>query len=179
MRIEQFIARSEGEWQSMRTGHSLAFKQFEEVLSRIRIKALELDNPKVIALLDSSSKQNAKHIAPFQMEWEAESEWETEQSNNLSSGSCILIPIPISTKQGIILRSLGYAEAVKAISNYEFLSDGTFSLTTTYEHSIAEEKIWFVSENVRCRFSVIKTSTGEGVIQTSFASEVRQLNILE
>ena len=30
MTIEQFIAQSEGSWKSMRSGHSLAFQQFEE-----------------------------------------------------------------------------------------------------------------------------------------------------
>ena len=37
MNIEQFVAQSEGEWRSMRSGHSLAFQYFEDVLSEIKI----------------------------------------------------------------------------------------------------------------------------------------------
>ena len=43
--------------------------------------------------------------------------------------------------------------------------------------SIPEERIWFVSEHVRCRSSVLCTSEGSGVLQTSFASEVRRLTL--
>ena len=42
MTIEQFIAQSEGSWRSMRSGHSLAFQQFEEVLSEITIEKIEI-----------------------------------------------------------------------------------------------------------------------------------------
>ena len=42
MDIEQFVAHSLGEWRSMRSGHSLAFQQFEDVLSEISIKSFEI-----------------------------------------------------------------------------------------------------------------------------------------
>ena len=58
----------------------------------------------------------------------------------------------------------------------EKLEDDTFILTTQYGQSIAEERIWFVSENVRCRSSVLRTSAGSGILQTSFASEIRRLD---
>ncbi|NCY13111.1 MAG: phycobiliprotein lyase, partial [Synechococcaceae bacterium WB8_1A_041] len=50
---------------------------------------------------------------------------------------------------------------------------------TKYGQSIAEERIWFVSDNIRCRSSVLKTASGAGVLQTSFSSEVRRINIHE
>tara|TARA_B100001964_G_C13992695_1_gene491353 strand:- start:461 stop:796 length:336 start_codon:yes stop_codon:yes gene_type:complete len=109
------------------------------------------------------------------MEWQAESDWETNVKSEVASGSCLLIPIPKTHEKGVILRSMGYAEAEKAVSNYQFLSDGTCLLMTKYGQSIAEERIWFVSKHIRCRSSVIRTSEGSGVLQTSFASEVRRL----
>ena len=75
----------------------------------------------------------------------------------------------------MLIRSLGYAESQIAKSSYEFSSDGTLVMETRYEQSIAEERIWFVSENVRCRSSILKTSEGSGILQTSFASEVKEL----
>ena len=109
------------------------------------------------------------------MEWNAESDWEPDDPNEVSSGSCVIIPVPFTSHSGHLLRSVGYAESIPAESTYSFLSDGTFVLTTQYEQSIAEERIWFVSENVRCRSSVLKTSAGSGILQTSFASEVRKI----
>lgn len=87
------------------------------------------------------------------------------------------MPVPENDTEGQLLRSVGYAEAEQAISRYRFLSDGTFVLNTRYGQSIAEERIWFVSEHVRCRSSVLRTSEGSGVLQTSFASEVRRLSV--
>jgi phycoerythrin-associated linker protein len=160
----------------MRSGHSLAFQQFEEVLSQITIEPLDLSDQRVIDLLDSESIQGTPE-APFRMEWSAESDWEPEDPSEVSAGSCVLVPIPANEESGVLLRSVGYAEAEQAMSHYQFLSDGTFVLSTKYGQSIAEERIWFVSEHVRCRSSVLRTSEGSGVLQTSFASEVRRLSV--
>ena len=179
MTIEQFVAQSSGKWRSMRSGHSLAFQQFEEVLSEVTIEAISKDDSAVKQLLESSlaNKHNLETISsPFKMEWRAESDWEPEDPSEVSSGSCIIIPLVKDISSGTLIRSVGYAEAEAAISEYNFSNDGTFTLTTNYEQSIAEEKIWFVSENVRCRSSVLRTSAGSGVLQTSFASEVRRMN---
>ena len=163
----------------MRSGHSLAFQQFEEVLSEVTIDEISKDDSSVIQLLQSSvaNKQNLDQISsPFKMEWCAESDWEPDDPSEVSSGSCIIVPLVRNISSGNLIRSVGYAESEAAISEYSFSNDGTFTLTTNYEQSIAEERIWFVSENVRCRSSVLRTSAGSGVLQTSFASEVRRIN---
>ena len=179
MTIEQFVAQSTGRWRSMRSGHSLAFQQFEEVLSEVTIEEISREDSAVKELLKSSlaNQYNLDTISsPFKMEWCAESDWEPDDPSEVSSGSCIIVPFAKDISSGTLIRSVGYAEAEAAISEYKFSNDGTFTLTTNYEQSIAEEKIWFVSENVRCRSSVLRTSAGSGVLQTSFASEVRRLN---
>ena len=179
MTIEQFVAQSSGKWRSMRSGHSLAFQQFEEVLSEVTIEQIDKENTAVKQLLESSIIANQDdHLitSPFRMEWCAESDWEPEDPSEVSSGSCIIVPLTKDNYSGKLIRSVGYAESEAAISEYHFLDDGTFTLTTQYEQSIAEERIWFVSENVRCRSSVLRTSAGSGILQTSFASEVRRIN---
>lgn len=178
MTIEQFVAQSSGKWRSMRSGHSLAFQQFEEVLSEVTIEEIDKENTAVKQLLESSIITNQdEHLvtSPFRMEWCAESDWEPEDPSEVSSGSCIIVPLTKDNYSGKLIRSVGYAESEAAISEYQFLDDGTFTLTTQYEQSIAEERIWFVSENVRCRSSVLRTSAGSGILQTSFASEVRRI----
>ena len=176
MNIEQFVAQSEGKWRSMRSGHSLAFQQFEDVLSDVEITRIKTTDTDIAQLLVSSNLDPSRQISsPFRMSWAAESDWEPDDPGEVSSGSCLIVPLPIDETTGILLRSVGYAEAAAAESTYVFLSDGTFVLKTAYEQSIAEERIWFVSEHVRCRSSVLRTSAGSGVLQTSFASEVRRL----
>ena len=178
MDIEQFVAQSIGDWRSMRSGHSLAFQQFEDVLSEISIKEFIDDTNQLRELIQSSSLPNDSHyISPFSMEWSAESDWEPDDPNEVSSGSCIILPIPKDRQSGKLLRSIGYAESIAAESEYRFLDDGTFILETHYDQSIAEERIWFISDHVRCRSSVLKTSAGSGILQASFASEVKKISV--
>ena len=129
MDIEQFVAQSIGEWRSMRSGHSLAFQQFEDVLSEISIKAFIGDIDQLHDLIEASSQpSDSQYISPFSMEWSAESDWEPDDPGEVSSGSCIILPIPEDGLSGTLLRSVGYAESVIAESNYRFLNDGTFVL---------------------------------------------------
>lgn len=177
MDIESFVRQSEGSWRSMRTAHSLAFQQFEEVLSQITIQSLSPHDLQVVELLAAFDYSYGSPVAPFRMDWRAESDWEPEDPSEVSEGSCVLLPIPKNSREGVLLRSVGYAEREQAIAHYHFLSDGTFILSTRYGQSIAEERIWFVSDHVRCRSSVLRTSEGSGVLQTSFCSEVRRLTL--
>tara|TARA_Y100001968_G_scaffold269976_1_gene260974 strand:+ start:8995 stop:9549 length:555 start_codon:yes stop_codon:yes gene_type:complete len=176
MSIEDFISQSEGEWESMRSGHSLTFKQFEEIVSKITIIILSKGDRRVLELIKNNSNQDSKKItSPFLIRWKSQSNWEENSSLKNNSGSCLLIPIPKSDNHGIMLRSMGYAEQIQALSNYHFLSDGTLILSTEYYSSIAEERIWFLSKNVRCRSSVIRSINSSAILQTSHASEVRRL----
>ena len=175
MLIEQFVLRSEGEWKSMRSGHSLAFQQFEEIISTIKIKILEKTDPQVIDLAKSSGIAREKLVTPFLISWESESNWDSKEDESFSSGICYLIPIPKSRNHGDIIRSLGYTERIYTISKYNFSNDGTFCLNTNYNYTISEERIWFASENVRCRSSITYSSNGKSILQTSFASEVKKI----
>ncbi len=173
--IEQFVAQSIGEWRSMRSSHSLAFQHFEEIVSKISIKSI---NPNEAIIKDSIQKSpfpNSQPMTPFSIEWCSESDWEINNQKEELSGKTILIPLNIPNKKGLILRSQGYAEKVSAVSKFSFMPDGTFVLNTEYNETIAEEKIWFISESVRCRASILRTISSQAILQTSFASEVKIL----
>ncbi len=172
MRIEQFVAQSIGEWRSMRSSHSLAFQQFEEIVSHINITRLSKTDKRVLTLANSDSIQLGDFKCPFEISWQADSRWENE-SNESHEGSCIFIAFDSKPREGQLIRSLGYTEKQVALSNYKFLNDDSIVIQTTYEHSSVEEKIWFLSEKVRCRSSVIRTKDKKGIIQTSFSSELK------
>jgi len=176
MKIEQFVAQSAGQWRAMRSAHSLAFKQFEQIVSTITIQTLEKNDPVVTKLRESYQHIKGNHVAPFLIEWATEEDWELESQDEITSGSTILIPIPQTNRSGFLVKSMGYAEPIQSLSNYNFLNDGTLKLTTKYKNSSAEERLWFLSENVRSRTSVIYSGKNLGIIQTSFSSEVRLKN---
>ena len=172
MDITEFVAKSIGHWRSQRSAHHLAFGHFEAVQSKIDIISLLVDDPAVIDLCKAYSIDPQAAISPFRMSWEGQSDWD----DNEVKGTCVLVPIPDPNQvnRGKLLRDQGYAETIAAAGDYYLTEDGTFVLITPYERAAAEEKIWFVNPNVRCRVSLIKTSAGTGVVTASFSSEIRQ-----
>jgi phycoerythrin-associated linker protein len=168
--ISDFVARSIGGWRSQRSVHHLAFAHFEQVNSTIVVSAISPTDQRVIELCQTYKFDPDRVVAPFQMTWNGESDWDGE----ISKGETVLVPIPTGDYQGKLLRDQGYAETIPAVGEYYFTEDDSFVLTTSYDRAAAEEKIWFVNDNVRCRVSLIKTSGGSGVVTASFSSEIRQ-----
>lgn len=172
MTIETFVAQSIGTWRSQRSGHNLAFQHFEEVRSNIEITAVDPGDTAVAELCQTHGFDVGQAIAPFHMAWSGESDWDEDE---VISGSCLLVPVSTSATTGKLLRSQGYAETIPAVGEYHFTEEGMFVLVTSYDRAAAEERIWFGTDNLRFRVSLIRTSDGTGVVTASFASEIRQL----
>ncbi|MGF1523599.1 MAG: phycobiliprotein lyase [Leptolyngbyaceae cyanobacterium] len=175
MDIQEFVAQSIGHWRSQRSAHHLAFAHFEAVESEIEIMPLTCEDAPVIDLCKSYGIDPKQTVSPFQMRWEGRSDW--DEGEEVLQGSSVLVPVPdpVQPNCGKLLRDQGYAETMAAAGDYRLMEDGTFVLLTSYDRAAAEEKIWFVNPNLRCRVSLIKTSGGTGVVTASFSSEIRQL----
>ena len=176
MDIDTFVARSLGRWRSQRSAHHLAFAHFEEIRSTIDIEPLTVDDSAVLALCKSQGYDPATIVSPFKMSWEGETDWDEA---DVLKGETILVPVPNlqdlenGIHSGKLLRDQGYAETVPAAGHYTIQPDGTFVLTTGYDRAAAEEKIWFATDSLRFRVSLIKTGDGKGVTTSSFSSELR------
>ena len=172
MDITKFVEMSLGHWRSQRSAHHLAFRHFEEITSEIDIKPLSKNDLEVLQLCQSYQIDPEIITHPFEMSWEGESDWDEQE---VLKGSTILIPVPDldNPSKGRLLRDQGYAETIPSVGHYYFTEDGTFVLTTAYDRATAEEKIWFASPKIRFRVSLIKTSSGSGVVTASFSSEIR------
>ena len=173
MQIEEFFLKSVGVWNSMRSGHSLAFQEFEEIRSTIKIIPTKNNDTRVIKLLKENEEKISGVKQAFLFEWKAKSEWGEENQTDKMSGKSILIPIEITEKEGKIIRSVGYTEAIKLISLYKFCDDGTLIIHSNYNDICTEERIWFHSNNLRSRSSVTRAIDSLAILQTSYASEIR------
>lgn len=174
MDIQAFVQQSIGQWRSQRSAHHLAFRHFEAIESVIDITTVSPNDAAVVELCKAYSIDPAAAVCPFRMQWEGQSDW--DDGAETMAGTCILVPVPdpIQPNRGQLLRDQGYAETMAAVGEYHLTEEGTFVLTTAYDRAAAEEKIWFVNPNLRCRVSLIKTSAGTGVVTASFSSEIRQ-----
>ena len=170
--IKEFISRSIGEWKSLRSTHSLAFQEFENTHSKIKIAFVDLNNSEVCNLLNESKFKSNAEFAII-IKWISESDWSNELEINHDKN--LFVFSPETTKSGIILRNKGYAEQISSYSTYSIDHNECLNLQTTYNCTTSEEKVWFLSNNVRSRYSIIRNKSSEGIIQTSHSTEIRKI----
>lgn len=172
---EKFINQSIGEWKSIRSSHSLAFQEFENTNSNILIKQININNQVVQKLLDKFQFDEEPLLA-IEIAWHAISDWEERESQE---DKTVLVFLPKEEFSGLILRNKGYAESIQSYSEYFFEDKNKLTLKTIYSGSTSEEKIWFLSENIRARFSVIKEKINKSILQTSYSTEIRKIPTLK
>ena len=175
--INQFIDKSIGEWKSIRSTHTLAFQEFENSTSKIYIKNINSKNKKVIEIFKNYNLSLKLESIAISIKWQAFSDWEED---NLSEGDeTILIFLPKDENSGIVLRNKGYTECFISSSNFFVDEQNNLHIKTFYKSTVSEERIAFLSNHIRSRFSTIRDLGNNSVVQTSHTSEIRNLASLE
>ena len=137
MEIEHFLKRSEGNWISMRSGHSLAFKQFEEIISNLKIKLLNKNEPKVRDFLDKSNYASEIPICPFEIKWKGKSNWQEEANNQVACRRFSATEmVDIANKspfrfQPLPNQELKVSKSISRISPIKIIPDNLQSTATT------------------------------------------------
>ena len=170
--VKEFINKSIGEWKSIRSSHTLAFQEFENTNSSLLIAYQNIESEEVLEIKNKFTFSQDLSFA-IKISWESTSEWTTE--NESQEGHTILIFIPKDEFTGTLIKDKGYAEKIPSYSRYYMDESKTFNIQSAYNTTISEEKIWFLSKNVRSRYSVIKNKKNNGILQTSYATEIRKI----
>ena len=170
--IKEFIDKSIGEWKSIRSSHTLAFQEFENTNSSLIISYQNIESDEVIDIKNRLKCSQDLSFA-IKISWKSVSEWTTE--NKSQESKTILIFVPKDEFKGTLIKDKGYAELIPTTSRYYMDETKTFNIQSEYNSTISEEKIWFLSENVRSRYSVIKNKINNGILQTSHATEIRKI----
>ena len=170
--IKEFIDKSIGEWKSLRSTHTIAFQEFENTTSNIFISYLSLDSNEAKDLLKKFSFYLNPKFA-IKISWQASSDWGIEDKSDPNNTTLIFSEKDMNS--GIILRNKGYAEMIHTYSNYFIDEQANLNITTEYNSIISEEKIWFISNHLRARYSLIKNKEFGSLIQTSHSSEIRNI----
>ena len=91
----------------------------------------------------------------------------------------ILLFLPKDKNKGNVLRNKGYTESVISSSEYLIDENENLNIKTIYSSTVSEERICFLSNHIRSRYSVIRNYQNNTVIQTSHTSEIRNMSILK
>ena len=170
--IKEFIHKSIGEWKSIRSTHTLAFQEFENTNSSLIISYQNIESTEVLEIKNKFKLSQDISFA-IKITWKSISEWTTE--NKSEESKTILIFFPKDKYSGILIKDKGYTEKIPSSSIYFMDKNNTFHINSVYNATIIEERIWFLSENVRSRYSVIKNKINSGILQTSHATEIRKI----
>ena len=170
--IKEFIDKSIGEWKSLRSTHTIAFQEFENTTSNIFISHISIDSNEAKDLLKKFSFSLNPKFA-IKIIWQSSSDWALEDQSDKNDTTLIFSQKDMNS--GIILRNKGYAEMIHTYSNYFIDQQENLNITTEYNSTISEEKIWFIAKNLRARYSLIKNKEFGSPIQTSHSSEIRQI----
>ena len=155
--INQFIQKSLGEWKSTRSTHSLAFQEVENSTSTIVIKELEINNKHVVELLEKYNPTSKTSVIALSISWKAISDWEIDQK--IEEDKTILLFLPKDKKNGIVLRNKGYTETEISSSEYLIDENDNLNIKTVYSSTVSEERICFLSNHIRSRYSVTVSYT--------------------
>ena len=169
---KEFIDKSIGEWKSIRSTHTLAFQEFENTYSKLIISDQNIESKEVLKIKKRFTFSQEISFS-IKITWKSISEWANE--NKSQDGHTILIFVPEDQYTGILIKDKGYAELIPTSSTYYMDESKTFNIQSKYNATISEEKIWFLSKNVRSRYSVIKNKINNGILQTSHATEIRKI----
>ena len=168
---KDFIDKSIGEWKSIRSTHTLAFQEFENTNASLIISYQNIESEEVLEIKNRFRYSQEISLA-IKIRWKSNSDWTTDNSQE---SNAILIFIPKDEYTGILIKDKGYAEQIPSSSLYYIDENKTFNINSEYNTTISEEKIWFLSKNVRSRYSVIKNKLNNGIMQTSHATEIRKI----
>ena len=169
---KEFINDSIGEWKSIRSTHTLAFQEFENTNANLIISYLNINSDEIFTLMQEFKNYNEPSFA-IKISWKSNSEWTSELKTEESQTT--LIFIPKDEYSGMIIKNKGYAEVIPSSSKYFIDESMNLNIKSKYNLTISEEKIWFLSKNIRSRYSVVRSKTNNGILQTSHATEIRKL----
>ena len=172
--IKEFIDKSIGEWKSIRSTHTLAFQEFENTKASLIISNQNIESEEVLEIKNRFTYSHETSFA-IKIEWKSISEWTTE--NKSQESNTILIFVPKDEYTGTLIKDKGYAEQIPSFSSYYMDDYKTLNIQSEYNATLSDEKIWFLSKNVRSRYSIIRNKINNGILQTSHATEIRKIII--
>ncbi|PXF43874.1 Chromophore lyase CpcS/CpeS 2 [Gracilariopsis chorda] len=167
----EFFRHREGNWDSWRVTHHLAFRRSESGESKIKMECLESSDERIVSLCKDWEVDPAKSQGGCFVTWEATMAWDQEGENHEGSTVFALVPDDDNQRKGRILRDRGYAEIVPIAGTYFLDEHDALNLNTPYEGGEVVEKFAFDGPDVVNRMSTVRRFGGFST--ATFATETR------
>ncbi|KAI0561786.1 Calycin [Gracilaria domingensis] len=167
----EFFRHREGNWNSWRVTHHLAFRRSESGSSEIKMQCLEKDDERIVSLCKDWDVDPTKAQGGCYVTWMATMAWDQEGENHEGSTVFALVPDDDDIRKGKMLRDRGYAEIVPIAGTYHLDEHDALNLVTPYEGGEVVEKFSFDGPDVVNRVSTVRRFGGFST--ATFATETR------
>ena len=169
MDIIEFFEQSAGKWFSQRTSQNLTEQKSAAAKTDLWIETLDKSDSEALELCQAHKVDSSEFLCAARIRWESK----PELNQPKQSGSTVLVVIGKSAqaREGKLLQKTTSTSTAPGVSRYIIGTDEAVTLITESDAMYAEERIWFASENLRMRASIVKN--GNGFSHTSFCTEIR------
>ncbi|MEB3162241.1 MAG: phycobiliprotein lyase [Prochlorothrix sp.] len=183
MNALEFFQHSAGQWRSQRTTHHLALRRAETGSSIITVEPLGPTDRRIAEICQFHGVEAQLALGGAYITWRGTMEWDRAEEAHQGASIFALVPDgaeqsgesdpsnPSDVQAGRLLRDQGYGEKMPVVGRYHLEAGDRLVLTTDYETLSAVEQFWFVSPNLRVRWSAVKRLGG--FVTSSFCTESR------
>jgi CpeS-like protein len=174
MNVREFFELSAGKWFSQKTSQHLTLKQSEQGKSDLVIEILPPEHPQTIDLCQRAGIDPSTIWGGVKYSWKGTLSWDNQpQSPTNRQGETIAISVPDATavNTGKLFHATSGDASSPRVARYTLGDDEALTLITEDEHISSEERVWFESNNVRLRTTIVTQPSGESI--ASFYSEIR------
>lgn len=169
MNLKTFLNLCAGNWFTQRTTYDLVGNETESNKADLNITLISAEDSRVTQLCQQYRIDPQNTLGGLFYSWDTSVDWgkPKKQGNSLM----VFVPDSEDNATGKLITST-MPKSGKVSGTYVLGEDEALTLTINAEDTIADERLWFASENLKLRSTVIKNATGS--THTAFYSEIRK-----
>ena len=160
MEIVNFFKKQEGRWFSQKTTHYLQAGKSKAGKSDLEVAYIAANDPELQQLVQDTQPSSSNTVGGLRISHNSV----VGPQNQIKT----LLIAAVGDSEGELLQRSD--NSVVQISRYRW-ENGALIVTTEADGLIAEERWWFITDNIRMRTSVVHS--GEQQTLASFCSEIR------
>ncbi len=169
MDIKEFIHLSAGKWFSQRSIHHLDEDKTENNKAEITVETLPSDLPDLVQLCQKNQINPNDTLAGMKVSWDNSVDWGKPKEKGFST--IILVSDRDNPQSGKLLTLMDRKDV--NVGRYLLDEDESLSLMIEEGNTYWQERLWFASDNLRLRISLIKHNNN--FVSSLFYSEIRKV----
>ncbi|MEB3311100.1 MAG: phycobiliprotein lyase [Snowella sp.] len=171
MEFHAFLESCIGTWFSQRTSYNFHNNNAESKKSEVIMESVSPDDPSLQGIYQASTLTPSSSLSGIKMNWESSGDWGAPKQKG--AAVWLFVPSEESRLKGQLFRQLLTPQPGLLTGRYLLGADESLTLILESDSLYSEERIWFASNNLRLRTSLIKN--GDRFSHSAFYSEIRKL----